>query len=72
MIKIAGRPLLLHLLDTLACVWRRGWLIIPSPIYLQFKAQLDFKAEYPDADIRICDFTAHARQWRPSSLDCST
>jgi dTDP-glucose pyrophosphorylase len=62
MIKIAGRPLLLHLLDTLRL--RLGdvvWLIIPSAVYLQFQSQLDLRAEYPQADIRICQFTVLTR-----------
>ena len=62
MIKIAGRPMLLHLLDQLKL--RLGdvvWLIIPSVDYAQFHAQLDFKAEFPQADIRICQFTVQTR-----------
>ena len=62
MIKIAGRPMLLHLLDQLKL--RLGdvvWLIIPSDVYLQFQSQLDFKSEYPQADIRVCQFTVQTR-----------
>ena len=62
MIKIAGRAMLLHLLDQLKL--RLGdvvWLIIPSSVYMQFKSQLDFKAEYPQADIRVCEFTVLTR-----------
>ena len=62
MIKIAGRPMLLHLLDQLKL--RLGdvvWLIIPAADYMQFHAQLDFKAEYPQADIRVCQFTVLTR-----------
>lgn len=62
MIKVAGRPLLHHLLDSLRL--RLGdvvWLIIPSSVYMQFQSQLDFKAEYPQADIRVCEFTVLTR-----------
>ena len=62
MIKIAGRPLLLHLLDSLRL--RLGdvvWLVIPSNVYLQFQSQLDFKSEYPTVDIRVCQFTVLTR-----------
>ncbi len=62
MIKIAGRPMLLHLLDQLKL--RLGdvvWLIIPSDVYQQFHMQLDFKSEYPQADIRVCQFTVLTR-----------
>ena len=62
MIKIAGRPMLLHLLDQLRL--RLGdvvWLIIPSADYLQFQSQLDFKSEYPQCDIRVCPFTVMTR-----------
>ena len=62
MIKVAGRPLLLHLLDSLRL--RLGdvvWLIIPSAVYRQFQSQLDFKTEYPQADIRVCEFTVLTR-----------
>ena len=58
MIKIAGRPLLLHLLDSLHL--RLGdvvWLIIPNATYLQFQSQLDLKTEYPTVDIRVCTFS---------------
>ena len=58
MIKIAGRPLLLHLLDSLHL--RLGdvvWLIIPNATYLQFQSQLDLNAEYPTVDIRVCTFS---------------
>jgi len=62
MIKIAGRPMLLHLLDQLKL--RLGdvvWLIMPSSVYLQFQSQLDFRSEYPQADIRVCQFTVPTR-----------
>jgi len=62
MIKIAGRPMLLHLLDSLKL--RLGdvvWLILPSAMYLQFQSQLDLNQEYPRADIRICTFTCQTR-----------
>jgi dTDP-glucose pyrophosphorylase len=62
MIKIAGRPMLLHLLDQLKL--RLGdvvWLIIPSSVYLQFQSQLDFKSEYPQVDIRVCQFNVLTR-----------
>ena len=62
MIKIAGRPMLLHLLDQLKL--RLGdvvWLIIPAADYAQFHSQLDFKSEYPQADIRVCQFTVQTR-----------
>ena len=58
MIKIAGRPMLLHLLDSLRL--RLGdvvWLIIPSATYLKFASQLDLNAEFPTVDIRVCTFT---------------
>ena len=54
--------MLLHLLDQLKL--RLGdvvWLIIPSNVYLQFQSQLDFKSEYPQVDIRVCQFTVLTR-----------
>ena len=61
-IKVAGRPLLLHLLDSLRL--RLGdvvWLIIPTSTYLKFQSQLDLNAEYPNVDIRVCQFSCLTR-----------
>ena len=62
MIKLAGRPMLLHLLDSLRL--RLGdsvWLILPSATYLKFQSQLDLNAEYPGVDIRVITFTCQTR-----------
>ena len=57
MIKIVGRPMLLHLLDNLQL--RLGdviWLIIPSNLYAQYEAQLDLHSGYPLVEFRIITF----------------
>ena len=62
MIKIAGRPMLLHILDQLRL--RLGdvvWLIIPNDMFLKFKAHLHLSSEFPSVDIRICTFTCQTR-----------
>ena len=62
LIKIVGRPMLLHLLDNLQL--RLGdvvWLIMPANLYLQYVPQLNLKNEFPQVDIRIIPFSVLTR-----------
>jgi hypothetical protein len=62
MIKIVGRPMLLHLLDSLQL--RLGdvvWLIIPAALYEEHASELNLQTEYPHLDIRICPFKVLTR-----------
>lgn len=62
LIKIVGRPMLLHLIDSLQL--RLGdvlWLITPANLYAQYASQLDLKNEYPSVDIRVVTFEMMTR-----------
>mmetsp|Transcript_36127 Transcript_36127/g.84397 ORF Transcript_36127/g.84397 Transcript_36127/m.84397 type:complete len:805 (-) Transcript_36127:85-2499(-) len=60
LIKIAGRPMLLHLLDNLQL--RSGdivWMIMPSALYVQYEAELDVQRQYPQVEVRVVPFKVH-------------
>ena len=62
MIKIVGRPMLLHLLDTLQL--RLGdvvWLIMSTELYDEHEHELNLKAEFPLVDIRVVPFKVLTR-----------
>ena len=62
MIKIVGRPMLLHLLDSLQL--RLGdvvWLIMPTELYEEHEHDLRLKTEFPLVDIRIVPFKVLTR-----------
>ncbi|KAL1521269.1 hypothetical protein AB1Y20_020938 [Prymnesium parvum] len=62
LIKIVGRPMLLHLLDNLKL--RLGdvvWLVMPAALHLQYEPQLNLKNEYPAVDIRVILFSVMTR-----------
>ena len=62
LIKIVGRPILLHLLDNLKL--RLGdvvWLVVPEATYLQYESHLNLKREFPDKDIRVVPFKLQTR-----------
>ena len=62
LIKIVGRPMLLHLLDNLQT--RLGdvvWLVVPEALYAQYEATLCLSQEYPEVDIRVVTFNMKTR-----------
>jgi len=63
LIKIAGRPMLLHLLDNLKL--RLGdvvWLVVPHNLHTQYEAEFDLiRRQYPAADIRVTVFKMQTR-----------
>ena len=62
LIKIVGRAMLLHLLDSLKL--RLGdvvWLVVPTALYAQYESSLDLAHEFPDTDIRVITFDMKTR-----------
>ena len=62
LIKIVGRAMLLHLLDSLKL--RLGdvvWLVVPNALYAQYESTLDLAHEFPDTDIRVITFDMKTR-----------
>lgn len=60
LIKIAGRPMLLHLLDNLQL--RSGdivWMIVPAGLFIQYEADLDIQRQYPQVEVRVVPFKVH-------------
>ena len=58
LIKIAGRPMLFHMLDNLQL--RLGdviWLVVPHSMHGQYEAEFALlQRQYPAADIRVVTF----------------
>jgi len=62
LIKIVGRAMLLHLLDSLKL--RLGdvvWLVVPNALYAQYESSLDLAHEFPGTDIRVITFDMKTR-----------
>ena len=62
LIKIVGRPMLLHLLDNLQL--RLGdvvWLIVPAALHTQHESDFDLQRQYPNIDVRVVPFKLQTR-----------
>ena len=62
LIKIAGRPMMLHLIDSLQL--RLGdvlWIVVPAKLHAQYEGDFDLAHQYPQVDIRVVPFKLQTR-----------
>jgi len=62
LMKIAGRPMLLHLIDCLQL--RMGdvlWIVVPSKLHAQYGGDFDLSSEYPQVEVRVVPFALQTR-----------